>query len=746
LEFARCRIITLVKRSDAPATVATPQNPKSKATPEVSTHAKAVTASPSVMGALRTAIASVVGIGPKRAVALQSRNIATLADAILHLPYRYVDLRNRNIIAELRPGTDAIVEGRLESVNIRPRRYGNFRSASSARLVDAENRKIKIVWFNLPAYTQFPIGEPVLVCGKVTVGSDGAIELVHPEINRLSGGEVPPIRPVYSLPKEVPQRLFATVVTTALTKLNGGQYDAELSAMPPEISLESGAPTVVEALRYLHRPPLDASVERLDNLDTPAHWGLALDEMFAFQLALCRDRARTKRRAGAEMSGPPRLTSDFMGSLPFAPTGAQLHAIDEISSDMAASTQMNRLLIGDVGSGKTLVAFWAAIRAAESGYQTAMMAPTELLAEQHFRSFQRLCGRLGLMSTILTGKSTGNERARNLRAIERGDFPVVFGTQALIQEGVKMRNLGLAVIDEQHRFGVFDRARLIALGSQANVMLMTATPIPRSLAQTLFRNLDVSALDEMPPGRTPIATQIFRDDAMGEVEAIVRGEIAKGNRAYYVLPLIEGEDDDERASVVAMAKRLTASLQGCRIGILHGRMRPAEKERAMREFRDGVIDVLVSTTVVEVGIDVPEATVMVIVAAERYGLAQLHQLRGRVGRGAAPSRCCLIVSTNAGGVALERLAVLARSSSGKDVAHADLRLRGPGDLFGARQTGALPLRFAHFIRDWKMIERAAEMAERWLERDPKLESGASAGARAALARIVDSGFSLGDIG
>jgi ATP-dependent DNA helicase RecG len=698
------------------------------------------------MGGLQTGIALAHGIGPKRAVALQGRNIATLLDALLHLPYRYVDLRQRNNIAELRPGMDAFVEGHLESVNIRPRRYGNFRSASSARLVDTTNRKIKIVWFNLPAYTQFPVGEPVLVCGKVTVGSDGSIELVHPEINRLSGGEVPPIRPVYSLPKEVPQRLFATVVTSALTKLTGEKYDAELGAMPPEVSRESGSPTVVEALRYLHRPPLDASVERLDNADTPAHQGLTLDEMFAFQLALCRDRARTKRRSGASMSGPPRLTSDFMGSLPFAPTNAQLHAIDEISSDLRAGTQMNRLLIGDVGSGKTLVAFWAAIRAAESGYQTAMMAPTELLAEQHFRSFQRLCGRLGLMSTILTGKSTGNERARNLRAIERGDFPVVFGTQALIQEGVKMRNLGLAVIDEQHRFGVFDRARLIALGSQANVMLMTATPIPRSLAQTLFRNLEVSALDEMPPGRTPIVTQIFRDDTVDQVDTIVRGEIAKGNRAYYVLPLIEGEDDDERASVVAMAKRLTASLQGCRIGILHGRMRATEKERAMREFRDGAIDVLVSTTVVEVGIDVPEATVMVIVAAERYGLAQLHQLRGRVGRGAAPSRCCLIVSGNAGDLALERLDVLVRSAIGVDVAHADLRLRGPGDLFGARQTGALPLRFAHFIRDWKMIEKAAELAERWLERDPKLESAASAGARAALARIVDSGFSLGDIG
>jgi ATP-dependent DNA helicase RecG len=695
---------------------------------------------------LQNSIALVRGIGPKRATALAGRGILTIGDALLHLPYRYIDMRIRHNVADLHPGMDAVIEGRLEGLNVRPRRHGNFRSASSAKLIDASNRRIRIVWFNLPAYTQFPIGEPVLLHGKVTVGTDGIIEIVHPEVHRLAGGDVPPIRPLYGLPKEVPQRLFATVVRDALAKLRSGKIGMELDAIPAIVNREHGLMAASEALAYLHRPPLDASVELLESNNTAAHQALAMDEMFAFQLALGRDRVRTKRRAGAAMTGPAELTEAFMGSLPFVPTAAQVKAIDEIRGDLAAASQMNRLLIGDVGSGKTLVAFWAALRAAESGYQTAIMAPTELLAEQHHRNFEQLCRRLGLMSTLLTGKITGNERARNLRAIERGDFKVVFGTQALIQEGVQMRNLGLAVIDEQHRFGVFDRARLIALGSQANVMLMTATPIPRSLAQTLFRNLNVSALDEMPPGRTPIVTQIYPDSAINEVDAAVRSEIAKRNRAYYVLPLIDGEDDDERASVVAMSKRLSATLKDCRIGILHGRMRAAEKERAMRDFRDGDVDVLVSTTVVEVGIDVPEATVMVIVAAERYGLAQLHQLRGRVGRGTSPSQCCLMVSQGAGPAALQRLRVLERSHSGADVAHEDLRLRGPGDLFGARQTGALPLRFARFIRDWRIVEAAAELAEGWLVRDPQLESPASAGARAALSRIVDSGFSLGDIG
>jgi len=730
--------------------VASPRHPTPPSAHEVSPSGVNPAAKHPVReGALQTSIASARGIGPKRAAALRERRIETFVDAVLHLPYRYVDMRERHTIANLQLGMDALLEGRLDGLSIRPRRYGNFRSASSARLVDASNRRIRVVWFNLPAYTQFPTGEPVLLYGKVGSATDGTLEIVHPEVHRIASVDLPPIRPVYSLPEEVPQRLFASVVGDALAKLKDGDGDVEIGALPLELGGDAGTHPVSEALRYLHRPPADANIEQLNEGDTAAHHALALDEMFVFQLALCRERARHRRRSGAAIAGEGRLTEAFKDALPFAPTSAQMRSIDEIAIDLAAPTQMNRLLIGDVGSGKTVVAFWAALRAAEAGYQTAIMAPTELLAEQHYRNFERLCGRLGLMSTLLTGRSVGNERARTLRAIERGDFSVVFGTQALIQEGVRMSKLGLAVIDEQHRFGVFDRARLIALGSQANVLLMTATPIPRSLAQTLFRNLNVSALDEMPPGRTPITTEIFSERAMAEVDAIVRGEIAKGMRAYYVLPLIDGSDDeegDERASVVAMAKRLSATLAGARVGMLHGRMRPAEKERAMREFRDGAIDVLVSTTVVEVGIDVAEATVMVIVAADRYGMAQLHQLRGRVGRGAAASRCCLIVSNGARGPALERLEVLARSADGAEVAHADLRLRGPGDLFGARQTGALPLRFARFIRDWRMIETVADLAERWLDRDPKLENPASAGARAALKRILDSGFSLGDIG
>jgi ATP-dependent DNA helicase RecG len=480
--------------------------------------------------------------------------------------------------------------------------------------------------------------------------------------------------------------------------------------------------------------------------ETAAHRALALNELFTFQFALARERARLRTRAGAALNGQARLTAALRTSLPFALTASQLRVIEQISAELAGPSQMNRLLIGDVGSGKTLVAFHAALRAVESGWQAAIMAPTELLAEQHFANFNQLCAHLGLTAALLTGKIGASERARLLRALRRGEIPLAFGTHALIQQGVAMPRLGIAIIDEQHRFGVFDRARLMALGSQANVLLMTATPIPRSLAMALFRNLNVSSLDEMPPGRTAIVTEVAGEEDLASVDAKVRSELEQGRRAYYVLPLIEGEQDDPD-SVLATAKRLgSGPFKGFAVGILHGRMRPAEKDQVMRQFRDGAVQVLVSTTVVEVGIDVPQATIIVIIAAERYGLAQLHQLRGRVGRGSQPSRCCMIVSHQAGPQARARVERLAQCQTGAEVAQLDLQTRGPGDLFGARQAGALPLRFATFIRDVGLIEKAGDLAEEWFQHDPELAAADSIGARTALARMLDFGFSLGDVG
>lgn len=693
----------------------------------------------------QTPVSVLNGVGPKRAAALADRGVTTVADLLFNLPLRYQDWRVRTPIADLAPGTTAVVEGRLVSLKERPMRGMRWRRMATGWL-EGEGARVRVVWFNLPAYMKgrMPEGAQVVMHGRVNATPEGGCEITHPEIFSLDGNLPPVLRPIYSVPPEIGQRVYAGLVAQALSGIGSG-IDG---AIPAEIRAPANVIPIHEALRTLHQPPPDADPAAFEAGETPAHYSLAFDEMFAFQLATGIDRMRARRRVGARIDARPSASVRLLETLPFAPTRAQLQAIEEIGADFGGEHPMNRLLMGDVGSGKTLVALWAAMRAAESGWQVAMMAPTELLAEQHYHSFARLCGGLGVQAALLLGKTGAAERARILRLIASGAVSIVFGTQALIQQGVTPARLGLAIIDEQHRFGVFDRARLKALGPKAHVLLMTATPIPRSLALTVLSNLDISALDEMPPGRIPVETEIFSERAIADVDTLVRRELEAGRRAYYVVPLIEGDEEgDERMSVTATAARLEAGpLAGRKIGTLHGRMRPADKERAMRGFRDGALDVLVATTVVEVGIDVPEASIIVVTGAERYGLAQLHQLRGRVGRGGAPSRCCLVTSTAIDVRAAKRVEVMVRARSGIEVAHADLEMRGPGDLLGARQSGALPLRFAGFIRDAELIERARAMAERWLKRDPALQLPASEGARSALRRMLDFGFSLGDVG
>jgi ATP-dependent DNA helicase RecG len=692
-----------------------------------------------------TPVGDLQGVGPKRAAAMAERGILTLSDLIFHLPSRYQDWRGLTRLAELVPGATVTVAGELGKVSERPMRGSRWRRLASGLLTEQGGARVRLVWFNLPAYMRgrMPSNERVLAHGRVSANADGGLEIVQPELHLLSAGEPPPVRPAYRLPASIGQRLFASLVEKALTAI-GPQIRG---AVPDEFQSDL---STFEALRYLHEPPADADCAALERGESPGHRALAFDELFAFELALCLERERAAVRSGIALAGDGAVTSRWLGELPFALTGAQSRALGEIAGDLEGPAQMNRMLLGDVGSGKTLVAFWAALHAVECGYQAAIMAPTELLAEQHHASFQSLCGRLGIAAGLLTAKVTGAARTSTLRTLASGAMPIVFGTHAIIQERVKIRRLGLGVIDEQHRFGVFDRARLKALGAEANLLMMTATPIPRSLALSLFANLDVSFLDELPPGRTPITTEIVSESELDKLDSIVRDELRAGNRAYYVLPRIESAedaDDDEVRSVTAMAERLKRGALGdYQVAILHGRMRASDKEAAMRDFRDGAIQVLVSTTVVEVGIDVPEASVIVIVAAERYGLAQLHQLRGRVGRGRAASRCFLVASREADETSLERLGVMIACASGAEVAREDLRIRGPGDLLGARQTGALPLKFIHLVRDPLTIEKARAMAEDWLRRDPGLRTPASQGARRAIRQMLAHGFSLGDVG
>lgn len=689
---------------------------------------------------LEASLAEASGVGPKRLAALQARGLHTFLDALLHLPYRYEDLRRRDSIADLRPGMTATVEGTLHDLKSRAMRGMSWRRLTTGVLKD-NHGALGVVWFNLHGDGRMPLSEPVLLHGRISLTADGALQMLHPEIFRLRSGPPPSLRSLYSLPIEIPQRLFSSIVVQAITRAAG----VNINAMPFALVAKSGLPARLDALKWLHQPPSDASLEELAAQCTRAHQTLAMDEMFTFQLALAQERRRSERRSGAMLKSSEGMRTKLWTSLPFDLTRAQQRAIGEISADLASASPMNRILIGDVGSGKTIVAFHALLQTIDAGWQAVMMAPTELLAEQHFQNFTQLFGPLASSSALLTGKVMGGERARILRALKRRDVTILFGTHALVQQSVQVDRLGLAIIDEQHRFGVFDRARLIARGAQANVLLMTATPIPRSLALTLLRNLDVSILDESPSGRLPVVTEIFGEEQIAAVDRLVADELERGNRAYYVLPLIEG-DEDQAKSVAAAAKRLDRVLDGAKPGILHGRMNSAEKDRVMRCFRSGELNVLVATTVVEVGMDVPAATIMVIIAAERYGLAQLHQLRGRVGRSSSASRCCLIVSHDAPSTARTRLEALAATARGDQIAALDLRMRGPGDLFGDRQSGALPLRFSHFIRDAGLIERAGEFAAQWLDYDPELKSEASRPAADAISKMLALGFSLGDVG
>ena len=687
------------------------------------------------------------GVGPKRAEIFEAAGLRTVVDLLYHLPLRYEDWRDIKAMHDLRPGATVTIVGELSDLSRRPMPRAFRRRLVTAKLTDSAGDRIRLVWFNLPSYMdeKLQAGVCVIAHGKVTEGQEGVWEIVHPELYLASDGAAPPaLRAIYGSPAvQIGQRLFAKLIDRALDAV----AERIEGAIPVEERERLGLPAPGAVLRALHHPAEDAIADELNRGRTIAHRALAFDEMFAFQLALALERRRAEKRAAIAHRGGKTLSGKFLGAIPFRLTNAQSRAIGEIEDDMARAQQMNRILMGDVGSGKTAVALWAALRAVECGHQAAFMAPTELLAEQHYRTFERLGAALGITAGFLSGKITGAKRSAMLEGLASGEIRLVFGTHALIQEQVRFRDLSLAIIDEQHRFGVFERARLKDLGPRADMLLMTATPIPRSLTHALFANLALSVLDELPTGRPPIMTRVFSESELDEVDERVRSEVEHGNRAYYVVPRIETDDDEETPAVEATAERLReGALNGFKLGTLHGRMRPEDKERVMRQFRDGALDVLVATTVIEVGIDVPQATAIVLMAAERYGLAQLHQLRGRVGRGEAPSWCFLVTSREVSADALSRLEMLATTASGAEIARADLELRGPGDLLGARQTGPLPLRFAGFIKDVSMIEKARILADQCLAHDSNLESPSARGARQAISRMLEAGFSLGDVG
>jgi ATP-dependent DNA helicase RecG len=696
------------------------------------TFALAATAGLAIDGAL----SQIPGIGPKRAEVLAERGLLTVGDLLLNLPSRYLDWRGIKPIKEVAPGEVATIAGRLTGLSERPMRGSRWRRLLKGSLQDAGGARIGVVWFNAPPHLRqrFGAAAEAIIQGKVTAGADRQLEIVHPEV--YLPGQDPPLalQPSYRAGELVGQRLIRSAIDLALAAA-----DELPAAMPTELRVRLKLPSMAEAVRYLHQPPADADLNALRSGTTAAHRALAADELFAFELALEIDRMRARERCGITFAGNSATADRFIAELPFKLTSAQRRAIDEVRTDMAQAAQMNRLLMGDVGSGKTVVALWALINAVAHGYQAAMMAPTELLAEQHHATFERLCSPSGVKAGLLRGNLPAPRRRQVLQWLRGGEPGIVFGTQALIQRAVEIPRLGLAVIDEQHRFGVFDRVRLQALGPRADMLLLSATPIPRSLARVLLSNLEVTTLEERPAGRPPVTTRLAGEGELDAIWGLVREEGARGNRTYCIVPLIESDDQQELAVTTAADELRRGALAGLRVGSMHGRMSAEEKDSVMREFRDGKLQVLVSTTVVEVGIDVPDATVMVIMGAQRYGLAQLHQLRGRIGRGSQPGHCYLVLNATAGAAARNRLKVLVEKTSGAEIAQADLELRGPGDLFGARQAGPLPLRFAHWLKDLDTIFQLRDLAREWLRRDPDLKTADARGARAALAHLLDAG-------
>ena len=715
------------------------------------------------------------GVGPKVAELLAVKGIQTAEDLLYHLPFRYEDRQNPRSLDELKPGetASAIAEVR-GSLLLRTRKAPIFElTVGQGRLA------MKCIWFN-GSYLQgkFLAGQTIAVYGRVEPSrSSSNLKMIQPQFELLPDAtddaetrllEVGRITPVYESlgGARLASRWQRKVIFHLLESVRG----AVPECLPRDMLARLALPDRETALREVHYPPEGTPFAQLQGSATPAHRRLIFEELFFLELGLELKRRRMRERAGIGFATTDKVREALREVLPFHPTTAQKRALGEIVTDMRAPSPMRRLLQGDVGSGKTIVALQAMLVAMENGYQAALMAPTEILATQHFLAARKLLERSSrrYRTVLLTG-SLDEERKRHARGlINRGEAQLVIGTHALIEEKVEFDRLGLVVVDEQHRFGVLQRFKLMKKPNQAepDVLVMTATPIPRTLALSLYGDLDVSILDELPPGRTPIVTRRVPGERAEEVWDFVRKQVAQGRQAYIVYPVIEGTRDDQPEldfshddpdaglaspptparktarpavrkgktaelfpkavqeanpgaksglkSAVDMHEKLrTGPLNGLRVGLLHGRLDADEKEIIMRRFQRGEIDVIVATTVIEVGVDVPNSTVMVVEHAERFGLAQLHQLRGRVGRGAAKSYCILITGERVSPLGEERLNAMVRTQDGFELAELDLNLRGPGEFFGTRQAGLPEFRVANLVRDRQLLELAKLEAERF---------------------------------
>ena len=660
---------------------------------------------------------SLKGVGSKMQEKLERLGLATVQDLLFHLPLRYQDRTQVWPIGDLPPGLHGAVEGEIQDTQLVMGR----RRMLVCRISDGTGTlTLRFFNFTVAQKNSLSPGRLMRCFGEVRPGKYG-LEMAHPEYKLLgeeqAGQTEEALTPVYPTTEGLRQLTLRSLTDQALAQLDLYGVEELLPAglYPQQIDLAA-------ALKLLHRPPPSVALALLESGQHPAQQRLVLEELLAHNLSVLKVRAQAQTQLARALKPAPALVEQLLGALPFTPTGAQNRVVAEIGKDLQQSHPMMRLVQGDVGSGKTVVAALAALQAIEAGYQVALMAPTELLAEQHAINFAKWLEPLGIGVGWLAGKQKGKAREEALAAIADGSVKMVVGTHAIFQEQVVFQRLALAIIDEQHRFGVQQRLALRQKGVDGRLcphqLIMTATPIPRTLAMSAYADLDTSILDELPPGRTPITTVALPDSRRQDVIERVRLACEEGKQAYWVCTLIEESEVLECQAAEDTAAELQNRLPGLHIGLVHGRMRPVEKQRVMEAFKEGMLQLLVATTVIEVGVDVPNASLMIIENPERLGLAQLHQLRGRVGRGSVASHCVLLYHAPLSKTAQSRLGVLRETNDGFLIAQRDLELRGPGEMLGTRQTGLADLKIADLVRDQSLIPQVQKMARFLMDRHP----------------------------
>ncbi len=661
---------------------------------------------------LQSSLTALRGVGPSLAAKLEKLGLYRVEDLLFLLPLRYEDRTQLVRLGSLQPGQRCLVSGEVLLAEVVFRGRRNL----LVRIGDGTGQlTLRFFHFSRQQQAQFQAGAEISCFGECRRGASG-LEMIHPEYRMLRKGDASAtteaLTPIYPATEGVQQGRLRNLTDQALRQMRD---TPPVELLPGDITGELGMPSLADAVRYLHRPPPDADVERLLQGSHPCQQRLAFEELLAHYLSLRSLRALAETERATALTGGEAQVQKFISALPFELTAAQKRVCDEILGDLSRPNPMMRLIQGDVGSGKTVVAAIACLKAIACGVQAAIMAPTELLAEQHWQNFAQWFRPLGIEPAWLSGSQRVAARRDSLESIADGSAQLAVGTHALFQEGVTFKDLALVVIDEQHRFGVHQRMALRDKGrstdGQPHQLVMTATPIPRTLAMAAYADLDTSVIDELPPGRQPVSTIAVPDTRRAEIVERVRSACAAGQQAYWVCPLIEESEVLDYQAAEASYAALTGALPELRIGLVHGRMRAAEKERGMQAFKEGLIQLLVATTVIEVGVDVPNASLMIIENAERMGLSQLHQLRGRVGRGARQSHCVLLYKPPLGRIAKQRLAVLRDTNDGFVVAQRDLELRGPGELLGTRQTGLPDYRVANLVRDAELMPQVQLTAE-----------------------------------